>query len=60
MKEHLAESSKMLQVAAHLENKKHALVSRLFPVRVPRILPVTSRRLTKALRARSSQEQPGK
>ena len=50
MKEHLAESSRMLQAAAHLQKKKGALVSHLFPVRPPRYLEVTSRRIAKALR----------
>src|SRR6266567_1989714 len=50
MKEHLAESSRMLQAAAHLQKKKEALVSRLFPVRPPRYLEVTSQRIARALR----------
>jgi len=53
MKQHLAESSQMLQAAAHLQKKKEALVSRLFPVRVPRYLEVTSRRIARALRRKS-------
>lgn len=50
MKQHLAESSQMLQAASHLQKKKEALVSRLFPVRVPRHLEITSRRIARALR----------
>jgi CHAD domain-containing protein len=50
MKQHLAESSRMLQAAAHLQKKKKALVSRLFPVRPPRYLEVTSQRIARALR----------
>lgn len=50
MKQHLAESSQMLQAAAHLQKKKEALVSRLFPVRVPRYLEITSQRIARALR----------
>lgn len=53
MKQHLAESSQMLQAAAHLQKKKEALVSRLFPVRVPRYLEVTSQRIARALRRNS-------
>ena len=53
MKQHLAESSQMLQAAAHLQKKKEALVSRLFPVRVPRYLEVTSQRIARALRRHS-------
>ena len=50
MKQHLAESSRMLQAAAHLQKKKEALVSRLFPVRVPQHLETTSRRIARSLR----------
>jgi CHAD domain-containing protein len=50
MKQHLAESARMLQAAAHLQKKKEALVSRLFPVRPPRYLEVTSQRIARALR----------
>jgi len=50
MKQHLAESGRMLQAAAHLQKKKEALVSRLFPVRPPRYLEVTSQRIARALR----------
>jgi CHAD domain-containing protein len=50
MKQHLAESGQMLQAAAHLQKKKEALVSRLFPVRVPRYLEVKSQRIARALR----------
>lgn len=52
MKQHLAESSQMLQAAAHLQKKKEVLVSRLFPVRVPRQLETTSQRIARALRRR--------
>ena len=58
MKQHLAESSQMLQAAAHLQKKKETLVSRLFPVRVPRYLEVTSQRIARALRRRSMRVQP--
>lgn len=58
MKHHLAESSQMLQAAAHLQKKKEALVSRLFPVRVPRYLEVTSQRIARALRRRALQAPP--
>lgn len=57
MKQHLAASSQMLQAAAHLQKKKEALVSRLFPVRVPRYLEVTSMRIARALRRDSMRGQ---
>jgi CHAD domain-containing protein len=50
LKENLAESSRMLQAAAHLQNKKEALVGKLFPVKVPRTIAATSRRLVRSLR----------
>jgi CHAD domain-containing protein len=54
MKEHLAESSRMLQAAAHLQKKKDALVAKLFPVRVPRTLVLTSQRMAGRLRRAAS------
>ncbi|HVG21492.1 MAG TPA: CHAD domain-containing protein [Blastocatellia bacterium] len=59
MKEHLPESSRMLQAAAHLQNKKESLVSKLFPVQIPRTLPLTAQRMTKALR-RHALRAPGR
>ena len=50
LKAHLLESSRMLQVAAHLQKKKERLVAKLFPVEVPRNIMATSQRLSKALR----------
>jgi CHAD domain-containing protein len=58
MKEHIAESSRMLQAAAHLQKKKQALVSRLFPVRVPRMIALASQRMARALRRDSSGVEP--
>lgn len=55
MKQHLSESGRMLQAAAHLQRKKLALVSRLFPVRVPKTLEITSQRIARALRRASIQ-----
>ena len=52
MKEHLDESSRMLQAATHLQKKKEGLVSKLFPVRVPRTLVTTSNRMVRAMRRR--------
>jgi predicted transcriptional regulator len=52
--EHLAESSRMLEAAAHLQRKKEALVTKLFPVRVPRTLVVTSNRIVRVLRRQTS------
>jgi CHAD domain-containing protein len=57
MKEHLDESSRMLQAAAHLQSKKKSLVSKLFPIRVPRTLATTSQRMAKALRRHAAQAQ---
>ena len=53
LKDHLAESSQMLNAAAHLQKKKEALVLRLFPVRVPRYVEITSHRIARALRRQS-------
>jgi len=50
MKEHLAESGRMLQAAAHLQKKKEVLVSKLFPIRVPQHLAITSQRIARSLR----------
>ena len=58
MKQHLGESGQMLQAAAHLHKKKEVLVSRLFPVRVPRYLETTCQRTARALRRSSMREQP--
>lgn len=57
MKENLSESSRMLQAAAHLQKKKDKLVSRLFPVRVPQHLLVTSQRIARALRRQGVSEK---
>lgn len=53
LKQHLGESSDMLQAAARLQKKKETLVSRLFPVRVPKHLAITSQRIARALRRSS-------
>ncbi|MEK6320571.1 MAG: CHAD domain-containing protein [Acidobacteriota bacterium] len=58
MKQHLSESSQMLQAAAHLQKKKHALMARLFPVRVPKTLEISSRRIARALRRQSPRNLP--
>lgn len=50
MKQHLSESSQMLQAAAHLQKKKTVLVAKLFPLRVPLNLAITSQRISRALR----------
>lgn len=54
MKQHLSESGQMLQAAAHLQKKKRALMAKLFPVKVPRHLILTSERLARALRRRAN------
>ncbi|HWP45143.1 MAG TPA: CHAD domain-containing protein [Blastocatellia bacterium] len=50
LKEHLSESSHVLQAASHLQKKKTALVSRLFPIKVPKHLMTSSQRLIRTLR----------
>lgn len=50
LKEHIAESSRMLQAAAHLQKKKERLVTKLFPVRVPKSIGATSQKMERALR----------
>jgi CHAD domain-containing protein len=57
MKEHLAESSRMLEAAAHLQRKKESLVSKLFPVHIPKTLPMTAQRMARALRGHASRGQ---
>jgi len=57
LKQHLAESGRILQAAAHLQKKKEALVSKLFPVRVPRTLILTAQRTAKALRREAMRKQ---
>ena len=58
LKAHLLESSRMLQVAAHLQKKKDRLVAKVFPVQVPQNLMATSQRLSKALRRRLPRKKP--
>jgi len=58
MKQNLAESSQMLQAAAHLQKKKQDLKARLFPVRMPRHLVITSQRISRALRRSAVNRQP--
>jgi CHAD domain-containing protein len=58
LKAHLLESSRMLQVAAHLQKKKERLVSKVFPVQVPQNLMATSQRLSKALRRSIPRHKP--
>lgn len=57
MKQHLAESSQMLQAAAHLQKKKAVLVARLFPLRVPLHVAITSQRISRALRRHAARGQ---
>jgi CHAD domain-containing protein len=56
MKEHLAESSRMLGAASQLQKKKEALVSRLFPLKVPKHLETSSQGLVRTLRRRAARE----
>jgi CHAD domain-containing protein len=53
VREHLAESSRMLQAAAHLKKKKESLAGKLFPINPPRILTSTTRRLVRDLRKKA-------
>jgi CHAD domain-containing protein len=57
LKQHLGESSDMLQAASRLQKKKERLVSRLFPVRVPKHLAITSLRIARALRRQAARKQ---
>jgi hypothetical protein len=50
----------MLQAAAHLQKKNGSLVSKLFPVRIPRTLTSTSKRMAKALRQQALQAREQK
>lgn len=56
MKDHLAESSRMLMAASQLQKKKEALVSRLFPIKTPMHLETSSQSLIRALRRKASRE----
>jgi CHAD domain-containing protein len=58
LKGHLLVSSRLLQVAAHLQKKKERLVAKVFPVQVPQNLMATSQRLSKALRRRIPRKKP--
>jgi CHAD domain-containing protein len=60
MRTHLAESTRMLQAATHLQNKKVRLVKRLFPVKTPATLPAASRRIIRALRRKAAGRKPAK
>jgi CHAD domain-containing protein len=58
LKEHLLVSSRILQVAAHLQKKKERLVAKVFPVQVPQNVMATSQRLSKALRRSIPRAKP--
>jgi CHAD domain-containing protein len=60
LKAHIEESSRMLQAAAHLEKKKLALVAKLFPVRVPKTITMTSQRMVRSLRRVRAADEPGR
>jgi hypothetical protein len=49
----LLESSNLLQAAAHLQKRKESLMSKLFPVRVPRTVILTAARMSRAMRKQS-------
>ena len=55
---HLADSSHMLRAATHIQGRKEALVSRLFPVRVPRTVGTAPHRLVKSIRRRHRVRRP--
>jgi hypothetical protein len=50
LKEHLGEGGVLLQAAAQLQKKKHQLVSKLFPVQIPKNLNITCARMSRTLR----------
>jgi CHAD domain-containing protein len=57
LKQHLGESSDMLQAAERLQKKKERLVSLLFPVRMPKHLTITSQRIARALRRHATRKR---
>lgn len=58
LKQHLGESSDMLQAAERIQKKKERLVSLLFPVRPPKHLSITSQRIARALRRHATRNRP--
>jgi CHAD domain-containing protein len=52
--ENLAESSAMLSAAAQMQKKKERLVSRIFPVTVPKTVALATHRLVRSLRRRKT------
>lgn len=58
LKQHLGESSDMLQAAERIQKKKERLVSLLFPVRAPKHLSITSQRIARALRRHATRNRP--
>lgn len=58
IRKHLNESGSMIQLAARLRKKRASLDSKLFPVRLPRYMATTTRRMVRALRESSSQHDP--
>ncbi|HEY7547254.1 MAG TPA: CHAD domain-containing protein, partial [Blastocatellia bacterium] len=53
VKAHMTETIQMLQSAAHLQKKKEALISKMFPIVVPNTVTSASYRLARALRRHS-------
>ncbi len=50
VKKHMADTIQMLQSAAHLQKKKDALISKMFPIVVPNTVTGASYRLARSLR----------
>jgi CHAD domain-containing protein len=50
VKAHMTETIQMLQSAAHLQKKKDALISKMFPIVIPNTVTGASYRLARALR----------
>lgn len=59
VKAHMTETIQMLQSAAHLQKKKDALISKMFPIVVPNTVTGASYRLARSLRRHSRKLEAG-
>ncbi|MEW6207318.1 MAG: CHAD domain-containing protein [Acidobacteriota bacterium] len=60
VKAHMTETIQMLQSAAHLQKKKDALISKMFPIVIPNTVTGASYRLARALRRHSMKLESGR
>jgi CHAD domain-containing protein len=51
IRDHMSESGEMLHAASRLISKRHAMVKKILPARVPPFIPATTRRLVRHLSA---------